>query len=184
MKRLISGILILFALTASTVGCTPAEQQQTIVQITSALGTAVSTLLTIEGNTSGAAQLRTDMAAALTAETNWTSGTPAQDVVEALNVVQDDLNLLPVSTQDQAFIDLGIGLVDQILALLPAPTSAPSAAVVATPAVFRVSMARPRKTVEHRHPGLAKPILSAKDFKKRWNALIKQHPELAAAKVK
>lgn len=165
-------------------GCTPQEQQQTVVGLTTALGTAITTLENIEGNSAMAAKLQTDFQAAIAAESNWKSGTPAQDVMEALNIVQLDLNLLPVSSTDTALIDLGIGLVDQILALLPAPAVVVPTSATATivPAAFYGG--QHSGSVRRRHPGLRSPIVSAKDFKKRWNAIVKQHPELAAAKVK
>jgi hypothetical protein len=173
--------LLVSSLALTTTGCTPQEEQQTVVSLTTSLVTALTTLENIEGNPVLAAQLQKDGAAVISAEANWKSGTPAQDVIEALGIVQADINLLPVSTQDQELVDLGIGLVDQILALLPvpAPGVVPARAILST-AVYATQGTTPL----FRHPKLAKPIKDEKDFKKRWNALVKKHKELAGAKLK
>lgn len=157
-------------------GC---NAQQTGAELVTALGTAVASLETIEGNSVAAVKVQTDTTAAAAAFTNWKAGTPAQDVIEALNLVEDDLNLLPVSPQDQALVDLGIGVVDELLALLPAPAS------TVQPAVYRGSVQMLQASdVKHRHPKLKKPVKSVKEFKKQWNAIVATHPELKAAAAK
>lgn len=176
-----AAIVALLCATLVMTGCTPQEEQQTVVSLTTSLSTALVTLENIEGNPASAAKLQTDFAAVISAEANWKSGTPAQDVIEALGIVQADINLLPVSTTDAELVDLGIGLVDQILALLPVPAPVVSpAGVTLTNAVYVTGFAKPQL----RHPKLAKPIKDEKDFKKRWNAIVKKHKELAGAKLK
>src|SRR5271170_5276536 len=119
LKSAIASVLILVL-----VGC-PA--QNTIAALTSILGSSAASIASIEGNPTLAAQLQTDTAAAVTAVDNWKSGTPASNVIQALNIVEDDLNLFPVSGPYIPLIDLAIGTVESILALLPAPAA--SAAV-------------------------------------------------------
>lgn len=178
-----AAIVALLCATLVMTGCTPQEEQQTVVSLTTSLITALTTLENIEGNPVLAAQLQKDGAAVISAEANWKSGTPAQDVIEALGIVQADINLLPVSTQDQELVDLGIGLVDQILALLPVP--APAAAPAGITLTNAVWMQKgDYLTPQLRHPKLAKPIKDEKDFRKRWNAIVKKHKELAGAKLK
>jgi hypothetical protein len=117
---------IIFAIT----GCV---SQTTLAGLVQTLGATAESVATIEGNSALAAQLQKDVSAASTAVLNWKTGTPVTEVVEALNLVEDDLNLFPVSTQDVAFIDLGIVTVDGILELLPqsATTSVVSHSAVA-----------------------------------------------------
>lgn len=130
-------------------GC---EKQNTAAALIGIAGVAIASLETIEGHGDVAAQLQTDFAAAQTAVLNWKQGTATQDVSQALALVQNDLNLLPVSQQDQAYIELAIGTVQSILDLFPG--TAPQFAVTAN--VRRVQIVAPK---------------TAKEFKATWNAL-------------
>ncbi len=171
--------LIAFASLALTTGC---DKQQTAAELVSTAGTAVSSLLVFEGNTTTAAKINADFAAASTAISGWKSGSPTQDIAELLNIVEDDLNLIPISTEDQAFIDLGIGAVDQLLALFPAPAA--TTPVTVSPSVTRASyQVSTVRHVPHRRVYLAKTPKTAKEFKAQWNALrAKLKPGLAPLK--
>lgn len=179
--KIVSMLLVGVLLCGGLTGC---PGQQTAVELLGVVEQATVSLATLEGNTADIAKLQADFAAAQTAITNFKSGTPAQDVIEALNIVQDDLNLLPVPSGDKALVDLAIGTVDELLALFPAPAATPAV----TAAVYRVGAAQlvyaGAAHVKHRHPGLPKPVATPKDFKKLWNAELAKHPRLAAAKVK
>ncbi len=147
--------------------------QQTIAALTQELGTASQSIATLEGNTALAAQLQADTTAAVAAIDGWKQGTPAQDVIQALNIVENDLNLIPAASPYAPLIDIAIGTVEGILALLPAP--APS---TATAAVAHAS-------VEHRQVTLAQAApKNAKQFKTQWNGVVATHPGLAAAALK
>lgn len=163
---LTSGLAVVLSSTLmfSTVGCT---QQQTVAELISSVGTAVASLEVIEGNTSSVAKIQADTQAASSAVLNWKAGTPDEDVIEALNLVESDLKLFPISAEDTALIDLAIGTVDQIITLLP------QAATPATLTAARV------QTVK-----LTNAPKNKKDFAKQWNAILAVHPELQAAKVK
>jgi hypothetical protein len=120
--------LILIPLVFCLTGCI---SQTTLAGLVSVLGSTAVTIATIEGNTSLATQLQKDVETADQAVLNWKSGTPTTEVVEALNIVEDDLNLFPLSSVDIAYIDLGIVTVDGILALLPQSTSTTASSNVA-----------------------------------------------------
>jgi hypothetical protein len=169
--------LLCAALAFSTTGCT---SQQTAADMITTVGTAVASLEAIEGNTSAVQAIQTDFAAASSAVANWKTGTPTQQVAEALALVESDLNLLPVSSQDQALIDLAIGTVDQLLVEFPGTSTA------TTPAVTKVSFhyAFYQTQVQHRTVHLAKAPKSKKDFKAQWNAVLKARPQFKAAAVK
>ena len=96
----------------------------TIAALIKTLGNAASQIAAMEGNTTLAQQITTDTAAAVTAVTNWKSGSPVQMAVEALNIVMDDLNLFPAAAAFAPWINLAIITVEAILALLPAPIAA------------------------------------------------------------
>lgn len=163
--------LLIGSMLMTTTGC---DAQSTAADLIAIVGTATASLEALEGNTEAVKQIQADTKAATDAVTNWKNGTPAQDVIEALNILQDDLNLLPVSPTDLAFIDLAIGTVDQILALIPVPANAPavSSGALLSQAVY--FSARPHH-VHHRHPHLAKTPKSVKEFRKEWNKLAGAH---------
>jgi len=143
-------------------GCT---SQQTIADLINTLGAAGAQLATYENNPTLAAKLRTDVAAAAAAVLAWKKGTASQMVVEALNLVEDDLALFPVVGQYAPLIDLAIGTVEDILAQL----GLTAAAVRATP-----------KRAVH----LAKAPKTSKQFAAQWNALapdgVKISPSMVA----
>ena len=90
----------------------------------SILGSTAASIAAIEGNPTLAAKLTTDTAAAVAAINAWKSGTPDSEVILALNLVEDDLNLFPSTGPYVPLIDLAIGTVESILALLPQSSSA------------------------------------------------------------
>jgi hypothetical protein len=146
---------------------TAASCQSTIGTLTATLGNAAASIATVEGNATLAAKLKVDTAAAVSAVSNWKSGTPAQDAIEALNLVEDDLNLFPVASAYTPLIDLAIGTVESILALLPQSS---------TPTLSHHV---------HRSVTLTEPApKSAAEFKSKWNAIVKSHPEMSQTLVK
>ncbi len=162
LSSLAGVVLILLALTAT--GC---PEQNTIASLTDALGNAAANIATLEGNSTLAAKLKTDTAAAVTAVKNWKKGTPAQEAIEALNLVEDDLNLIPGTSQYAPLITLAIGTVESILALLPPPSGG----------ALSPHAARP-------HVQLSQPAPKNKsEFKAQWNSVIASHPNLAQAKI-
>lgn len=146
----LSAVLVTFAL---MVGCT---SQATIAALTDTLGNAASAIAAVEGNTALATKLQTDTAAAVSAVKTWKSGTPAQMAIEALNLVQDDLQLIPATGPYVPLIDICIGAVDAILAELPA-SQAVTAHVGGSNRAIHLSQPAPK---------------TAKQFKKQWNAYV------------
>lgn len=149
--------------TALLTGCS----STTIADLVQTLGNSASQIAAIEGNTSLASKLLVDTAAAVTAINNWKSGTPAQMVIEALNIVMDDLSLFPITTPYAPLIDLAIATAEAIIALLPAPAAPVAAAKTA------------RRQVQLGYPAPK----NAKDYKKRFNAIVAQHPDWKIAKL-
>ena len=141
--------LLAFALAPILViaGCTG---QNTAAALIGIAGTAVQALIVQSGNTVPA-NLPQDFAAAQSAVANWKTGSPTLQVDEALNLVITDINLIPVSAQDKAYITLAVGTVEQVLALFPPTTGAVSASVAARPTTL--------------------PKDPSKTFKAQWNAI-------------
>lgn len=152
MKRFIP--LLVCLLCVPLAGC---PSQNTTAALIGIAEVAVSSLETIEGNTAAAQQIQTDFSAAQSAVLNFKAGSPTQDVAQALKLVQDDLNLLPVSKQDEAYINLAIGTINSILLLFPQPTTGLSA---------HTSLV-PHRTIVSNTP----PPKNAAEFKAQWNAI-------------
>jgi hypothetical protein len=151
--------------TALLTGC---ETQETIASLTNTLGNAAVQIATIEGNTALATQLKADTAAAVAAITGWKDGGVVIDVIQALNIVEDDLNLFPVTDQFAPLIDLAIVTIESILALLPQSMTASEHGKRAHRTV-KVSYKVPHKT---------------KDFKSKWNQIVSDNSFDARAILK
>jgi hypothetical protein len=147
--------------------------QNTLATLATTLGTSAANIAKLEGNTALATKLTADTAAASSAIANWQTGTPATEVIEALNLVEDDLNLIPGTSDYAPLADFAIATTESILALLPQPAPTPAtAASLSAHAVFypAASMASLPKT--------------SSQYKKQWNAIVAANPKLAAAKLK
>ena len=169
MKKytLFACIAVLALVTVVMVGCLT---QSTMASLIGVLGNATASIASIEGNTALATQIKTDTAAASAAVLAWKSGTPAQDAIEALNIVEDDLNLIPMSGAYVALVDLGIGTIESILAMLPASTPA------------SVNAGHPRRSVTPVH--VTKWGDSSREFKNRWNKIVATDGSLAPVAIK
>lgn len=135
--------------------------QQTAADLINTLGQATEQLATLEGNTSLAARLPKDVAAASAAVLNWKKGSTTQDITEALNLVEDDLSLFPVAGPYVPLVDLAIGTVEAILAEFPSATPA-------TVSANRRAVHLPYKAPKNK-----------KDFAKRWNAIAPPQAHIA-----
>lgn len=157
-----AAVAVISALPLSLSGCSTTD----IAALVQTLGNSASQIAALEGNTSLAAKLLTDTGAAVTAIDSWKSGSVATEVIEALNIVEDDLSLFPITSQYAPLIDLAIATAESIIALLPAS---------ATPNV---------SATHHRHVSLGyAPPKTAKDYKKRYNAILAQHTNWPVAKL-
>ena len=165
MKRitLLTAGMVLAACIVLT-GCPSLNSTAALVTV---LGNAASTIATLEGNTQLAATLRTDTAAASSAVLNWKKGTPSQNAIQALNLVEADLNLIPRSSTYTPLVDLAIGTVESIIEIVQ-----PGAASI-TPQNKRVG-------VTHR-VWLANPPKTDAQFRTAWNGIIAANPALAKA---
>ena len=145
LKSSIAVVLIL-----SLIGC---PSQNTIADLANILGTSAASIAQLENQPGLAAKLTTDTAAAVSAIKVWKSGTPAQEAIQAINLVIGDLNLFPQTSQYAPLIILAATTAEAILAILQPPSASPAVkGRVSTPKV-----------------GLAPQ--NAKEFKQRWNAL-------------
>jgi hypothetical protein len=141
-----------------TTGC----NQNTVAALVNTLGTSAASIASLEGDTALSTKLQTDTAAAVSAVTNWKTGTPAQTAIEAITLVEDDLNLFPLNTSYEPLIVLALGTAASIIAILnPGAVSA------------RIS--------QRRSVSLSNPPKTSKQYKAQWNAICAQNPALAGA---
>jgi hypothetical protein len=146
-------------LTFSTVGCLTQNETAALINV---VGQSVSSIISIEGNPALAATLTTDFTAASTAVANWKQGTPSQDVVQALNLLVKDLDLIPVNAQDKVYITLAIATIQSILAVvMPAATG-------------HLSVAKAKSA----------NVITVKQYKRQFNALVVLNPRFAQARIK
>ncbi len=153
-------------------GCT---SQTTIAALVTTLGNASASIAQIEGNTSLANQLKADTAAASAAVLNWKKGTPAQSVVEALNLVQNDLALITGSCQ--AVPGAMISPVCQYVPLIDLAIATTTSIIqIVDPSALPVGM----------HGTMAKSWKAPRDasqFKKQWNSICAANPKLSGVRM-
>lgn len=159
--RIVSAFLLIPCILWST-----ACNQNTIAALAQTLGNSAAQVATLENNPALAAKLTADTTAAVSAIQNWKSGSPATEAIEALNLVEDDLSLVPIASQYAPLIDLAIGTVESILSLLPQ-----------TQALGNLSAHTAR-----RHVVLQNPPKTAAAFNKQFNAIAKQNGLAVRAK--
>lgn len=168
MYRL-AALVLAASLCFTATGC---NTQQTAAQIIAVVGTSVASLETLEGaDATLVAKIQADTATASQQVLNWKAGTPSADVIATLNLVEDDLNLFPISPTDQALVNLAIGTVEEIIILInPAPVAAPNALSI--------------NAAHRRSVPAVTGVKSKGDYKVRWNAIISDNAKLSAAKIK
>ena len=154
MKTRLTAIAAGCLLALSAVILTGCPSQNTIASLVDVLGNASSSIAALQGNTQLAATLKTDTAAASSAVLNWKKGTPTQNVIQALNLVEADLNLIPGTGQYAPLIDLAIGTVESIMEIVQPGSASVQGRVGVTHRVY-----------------LKSPPKNADQFKKEWNAL-------------
>lgn len=151
------GVWMLIALLLPATMLMGCPSQQNLSALVTVLGNASASIAALEGNTALAAKLKTDTAAAASAVTNWKKGSAATEVIEALNLVEADLDLIPGTSQYAPLVDLAIGTVESILEIVQPGSSSPNGMTA-------------RPGVTHRYV-LKSPPKSAAQFKKEWNQL-------------
>lgn len=144
--------------------------QNTLTALVNELGTACAGLATLENRPATATDCQKDSAAVAIGINNWKNGGPAQEAIEAIQLVENDIGLIPdVSPQVDALILLALGTAQSIIEILD-----PNAA---TPAALQA-----RAMASGRSVHLTNPPRSAAAFKAQWNALCTGSVAAAALK--
>lgn len=103
------------ALTFPMVAC----NTQTIANFVALIGKYAAQLATYFGASGYAAQITTLAAQIATDIANWQSGSPAADAINALDDLASLVNLIPAAGPYVVFIDLLLGAISGLLALIP-----------------------------------------------------------------
>lgn len=100
----------------------------------------------------------------------WVKGTPAQDVIQALNDVLAAIGQMPVTNATSQLIGIAIAAIEHVIeAIDPAATPTVSA---------QTATAQAANLKWSRFATTPKDI-----YKSAWNGELSNHPELAAAKL-
>ena len=111
-KRVWIGMVAVAAMGAAmSVACS----QNTVAALVETLGNACSAAAGLAGDATAAKQIVADTATASQQVLAWKSGTPTQDVEQALGDLEADLSAIPETSKVAPFIDLGIATIDGIL---------------------------------------------------------------------
>jgi hypothetical protein len=152
------GIILTLAMALSAWTC---PSQNTIAALIKVVGTACSSIATLDGNTAAAQAILDYSNDASNAVQAWQKGSPSKDAVEALNILSGFINSTFQGSKYLILANIAIAAINQILSQLPASAGVPSK--------WTVDMSNPPK--------------NADEFKAQWNAIIATHPELAAAQI-
>jgi hypothetical protein len=166
-------------------GCTLSQQDiENLINV--ALQSAAAVLAVAEPGAPWVADFQAAITALKTAEASWVGGGAIADVIAALNAVAAVAAAIPFTATYSPLIDVLIAGIDAVLAALPAPTTAPGAAVANATQPLRAHVTT--LAVTYNHHGRAsvngmfgKPSVST--YKSRWNAAVAKNPALAAAKI-
>jgi hypothetical protein len=147
-------------------GCPSQNQYAALAQT---LGATASSIAAIENNPALAAKITTDTAAAVAAIQAFKPGSNSQDVIQVINIVIDDINLVPNVGPYAPLVTLALGTAESLIALF-APAS-----TVSTPSIILPRTAQA--------PGQLHAVDNAKDFKAQVKAFNKANPNLIPVKV-
>jgi hypothetical protein len=146
-------------------GCSP----DTVAAFVTTIARYAAQLASYFGAGSLASQLTAVAGKIATDIASWQSGGAATDAIEAINDMIDLVNAIPVAGTYTVFIDLILGALSGLLALLPAP----AAAVAATIAASHMQIAARRTMVPTPYKGFDRGSMSAANsgFEAAWARL-------------
>jgi len=157
--------------------------KQNLLSVLSTSLTSVEEVVAILDPTwSGLPQFKTDVQAAITAITNWQEGTPAQNVVQILDILIADVNLFPVSPQYQAVIVIALNGIKSVIVLIEEhSTGATQAAAQSVTERTANATVNGRKVDAWVPP--TKVYEGTREYALDWNKEVKKHPNLVHATV-
>lgn len=152
----------LFMSTAFLAGCTPSQVKQVEGDINVVLDQAASVLVVLDPNSPAVADIQKGIAALKTAEAAWIDGGAVQDVVNALNILEEAAALIPLTAPYAGLIGVLVAGIDIVLNYL-APGS-----VSALRKTVALNSYHGRAVIAH-HRFRSRSY----DFKQAWNQTAK-----------
>lgn len=177
IRKILSGVLAVALLAATTLPTTGCSASQVTNEINVVLTQATNILVVADPTATWVPQLQAAVTALKTAESSWSSGGSVQIVIDALNTVEAITAVVPLTAAYSPLIDIMVaGIEAAITALEPSvPANSVAAAhrIQATqnPHIGRVSIAH--------HAFHSRST----EFKDAWNASAKVH-NLVGAEIK
>jgi hypothetical protein len=148
--------------------------QSTVAALVTTFGNASASVAAMQGNAVLATKIRVDTAAASNAVLTWKSGSNAEMAIQAIHIVENDLNLIcdsipaPQCQTYEPLILLALSTADSIIAIIQANS----------PASQTLAAGVERKQIDPTAPK------NADEFKKRWNSLVTANPQLQPVLLK
>lgn len=137
-----SAATVSLAFLASQIGCGKASQQ-TLAALAQTIGTSVSNLASLLGQTALATKI-TSITTQLVADIQgYVKGGATATIIQLIGDLEQAINLIPVTTPIAALIDLALGTIQAILAQFPSAAGAVQARAVG---VRQVKLAKVPKT--------------------------------------
>ena len=146
-----------------------------IIQIaTVALTSLTAVLKVVAPNDPNLAKYEADAATLLAQLAAWKAGTPAEQVIEAIDLVIADVNMIPVPVQYQAVIAIALAGLASIIAIV----NQNSLTGGATQKASATAMAK-YQIEDPEYSGRFAIVYYVRD----WNSAVGKHSELKAAKI-
>jgi len=164
MKKSLA-IVLVCVLSTVLAGC---PSQSELAALVSILGVAASSVAEIQGDSAVAQRIDIDSRAASAAIASFQPGSPAQNAVQAISLLQTDISLIPLNDNVRPYVDLALGTAQSIIGLLQSQGQA-----IGVVDVSPVPQHAPRGV---RQVDLPVVPTTAKQFKAQWNARYTIHP--------
>lgn len=150
---------------------------KTISAYINVIGTVVTEIIAQELPAwSGAANLKTLFAKASADAAAWVPGTPSQDLVQAMGDLGDALDSVPLGTNADNLIALGVSAVDGIIAIVDSSKTSSALNSGMVSALLDQNLQHPAKVRKHVYSG--KRPSNVKEFKKAWNKAAPKHAKV------
>ena len=165
-KNVIIGGAVAAVAGADLLMLTGCPQQDTLSALVATLGDAVSRLAAAQGLPADIVALIKQYSADASAKiASWVKGTPSQMIIEALGILEDEINKLPFQLPYANLIDLAIIAVDSVIQFVTKNSP--------------VNLQAYRAKVPHRTSAYAgKAPQNPQEFRTAWNNIVATDPKL------
>lgn len=139
---------------------------------TEGISSIESVLTILDPTWPGLPKFKTDAAAVLAAIQGWTPGTTAENIVQVITILIDDVNLIPVPPEYQAVIVVALNGLKSVIVLLEQHSGNPPTVAAAMKAMEAPDWVAPTKVYTGAFP-----------YARDWNRVVGSYPNLSTAKI-